>query len=68
MIEDGSGRVYLMDFGIAKQGGSAAERGLTQAGVFVGTRRLRGAGADPRRRRSAPPRTSTRSAASSSSA
>jgi non-specific serine/threonine protein kinase len=34
MIEDGSGRIYLMDFGIAKQGG---ERGLTQAGVFVGT-------------------------------
>ena len=34
MIEDGSGRIYLMDFGIAKQGGS---RGLTQAGVFVGT-------------------------------
>ena len=26
-----------MDFGIAKQSGSAAERGLTQAGVFVGT-------------------------------
>ena len=23
MIEDGSGRIYLMDFGIAKQGGSA---------------------------------------------
>ena len=35
MIEDGSGRIYLMDFGIAKQGGG--ERGLTQAGVFVGT-------------------------------
>ena len=34
MVEDGSGRIYLMDFGIAKQGG---ERGLTQAGVFVGT-------------------------------
>jgi predicted ATPase/predicted Ser/Thr protein kinase/Tfp pilus assembly protein PilF len=34
MIEDGSGRIYLMDFGIAKQGGT---RGLTQAGVFVGT-------------------------------
>src|SRR6185503_15186862 len=34
MIEDGSGRIYLMDFGIAKQGGA---RGLTQAGVFVGT-------------------------------
>ena len=46
MIEDESGRIYLMDFGIAKQSGSAAERGLTQAGVFVGTRRLRGAGAD----------------------
>ena len=28
MIEDGSGRIYLMDFGIAKQGGT---RGLTQA-------------------------------------
>ena len=37
MIEDESGRIYLMDFGIAKQSGSAAERGLTQAGVFVGT-------------------------------
>src|SRR4051794_35319268 len=37
MIEDASGRIYLMDFGIAKQSGSAAERGLTQAGVFVGT-------------------------------
>src|SRR5262245_59647490 len=36
MIEDESGRIYLMDFGIAKQIGSA-ERGLTQAGVFVGT-------------------------------
>ena len=34
MIEDGSGRIYLMDFGIAKQGG---DRELTQAGVFVGT-------------------------------
>jgi non-specific serine/threonine protein kinase len=34
MVEDGSGRIYLMDFGIAKQGGA---RGLTQAGVFVGT-------------------------------
>src|SRR5215213_3303747 len=29
MIEDGSGRIYLMDFGIAKQGGTP---GLTQAG------------------------------------
>src|SRR3954452_3382043 len=37
MIEDESGRIYLMDFGIAKQSGSAAQRGLTQAGVFVGT-------------------------------
>src|SRR4051794_19689195 len=37
MIEDESGRIYLMDFGIAKQSGSAAERGLTQQGVFVGT-------------------------------
>jgi serine/threonine protein kinase len=36
MIEDESGRIYLMDFGIAKQTG-ASERGLTQAGVFVGT-------------------------------
>ena len=36
MIEDDSGRIYLMDFGIAKQSGGA-ERGLTQAGVFVGT-------------------------------
>jgi non-specific serine/threonine protein kinase len=35
MIEDESGRIYLMDFGIAKQGGG--ERGLTQVGVFVGT-------------------------------
>ena len=34
MIEDGSGRIYLMDFGIAKQGGV---RGMTQAGMFVGT-------------------------------
>src|SRR5438876_3951498 len=34
MIEDGSGRIYLMDFGIAKQGGTP---GLTRAGVFVGT-------------------------------
>jgi non-specific serine/threonine protein kinase len=34
MVEDGSGRIYLMDFGIAKQ---SRERGLTQAGVFVGT-------------------------------
>src|SRR3977135_1265600 len=34
MIEDGSGRIYLMDFGLAKQGG---DRGLTAAGVFVGT-------------------------------
>ena len=34
MIEDGSGRIYLMDFGIAKQG---AGRGMTQAGMFVGT-------------------------------
>jgi predicted ATPase/Tfp pilus assembly protein PilF/predicted Ser/Thr protein kinase len=34
MIEDGSGRIYLMDFGIAKQSGTP---GLTQAGVFVGT-------------------------------
>ena len=24
MIEDGSGRIYLMDFGIAKQGGAAS--------------------------------------------
>jgi non-specific serine/threonine protein kinase len=37
MIEDESGRIYLMDFGIAKQSGSTAERGLTQQGVFVGT-------------------------------
>ncbi len=36
MIEDDSGRIYLMDFGIAKQGGTG-ERGLTQQGVFVGT-------------------------------
>jgi serine/threonine-protein kinase len=35
MVEDGSGRIYLLDFGIAKQQGG--ERGLTQAGVFVGT-------------------------------
>ncbi len=34
MIEDDSGRIYLMDFGIAKQGG---DREITQAGVFVGT-------------------------------
>ena len=34
MIEEGSGRIYLMDFGIAKQGG---EKGMTQVGVFVGT-------------------------------
>jgi predicted ATPase len=34
MIEDGSGRIYLMDFGIAKQSGV---RGMTQAGMFVGT-------------------------------
>jgi serine/threonine-protein kinase len=34
MIEEDSGRIYLMDFGIAKQGGTP---GLTQAGVFVGT-------------------------------
>jgi non-specific serine/threonine protein kinase len=34
MIEDGSGRIYLMDFGIAKQGSA---RGMTQAGMFVGT-------------------------------
>lgn len=34
MIEDGSGRIYLMDFGIAKQSGA---RGMTQAGMFVGT-------------------------------
>jgi serine/threonine-protein kinase len=34
MIEDGSGRIYLMDFGIAKQRGAA---GMTQAGMFVGT-------------------------------
>jgi non-specific serine/threonine protein kinase len=34
MIEESSGRIYLMDFGIAKQGG---ERDLTAAGVFVGT-------------------------------
>src|SRR2546423_5564186 len=34
MIEDGSGRIYLMDFGIAKQGGTP---GMTQAGMFVGT-------------------------------
>ena len=34
MIEEGSGRIYLMDFGIAKQGG---EKGMTQAGAFVGT-------------------------------
>jgi non-specific serine/threonine protein kinase len=34
MIEDDSGRIYLMDFGIAKQSG---EREITQAGVFVGT-------------------------------
>jgi predicted ATPase/tRNA A-37 threonylcarbamoyl transferase component Bud32 len=36
MIEDDSGRIYLMDFGIAKQT-AGVERGLTQAGVFVGT-------------------------------
>jgi predicted ATPase/predicted Ser/Thr protein kinase len=35
MIEDGSGRIYLMDFGIAKQGGR--ERGMTEAGMFIGT-------------------------------
>jgi predicted ATPase/predicted Ser/Thr protein kinase len=34
MIEDDSGRIYLMDFGIAKQSGA---RGMTQAGMFVGT-------------------------------
>jgi predicted ATPase/Tfp pilus assembly protein PilF len=34
MIEDSSGRIYLMDFGIAKQSGA---RGMTQAGMFVGT-------------------------------
>jgi non-specific serine/threonine protein kinase len=34
MIEDSSGRIYLMDFGIAKQSGV---RGMTQAGMFVGT-------------------------------
>jgi predicted ATPase len=34
MIEDGSGRIYLMDFGIAKQ---THQRGLTQEGSFVGT-------------------------------
>jgi predicted ATPase/predicted Ser/Thr protein kinase len=34
MIEEGSGRIYLMDFGIAKQGSA---RGMTQAGMFVGT-------------------------------
>src|SRR5207248_1256554 len=34
MIEDGSGRIYLMDFGIAKQRGA---RGMTQDGSFVGT-------------------------------
>src|SRR5262249_26231842 len=34
MIEDGSGRIYLMDFGIAKQ---TRQRGLTQEGSFVGT-------------------------------
>ncbi len=43
MIEDGSGRIYLMDFGIAKQGGDArahAGRRLRRHG------RLRRAGAD----------------------
>jgi predicted ATPase/Tfp pilus assembly protein PilF len=34
MIENSSGRIYLMDFGIAKQSGA---RGMTQAGMFVGT-------------------------------
>jgi len=34
MIEDGSGRIYLMDFGIAK---SRGDREMTAAGVFVGT-------------------------------
>jgi predicted ATPase/predicted Ser/Thr protein kinase len=34
MIEDASGRIYLMDFGIAKQSGV---RGMTQVGMFVGT-------------------------------
>src|SRR5438105_3288871 len=34
MIEDGSGRIYLMDFGIAKQRGA---RGMTVDGSFVGT-------------------------------
>jgi predicted ATPase/Tfp pilus assembly protein PilF len=36
MIEDESERIYLMDFGIAKQAGGGA-RGMTQAGMFVGT-------------------------------
>jgi non-specific serine/threonine protein kinase len=34
MIEDGSGRIYLMDFGIAKRRGTA---GMTVDGSFVGT-------------------------------
>ena len=34
MIDDASGRIYLMDFGIAKQ---ARTSGLTQTGLFVGT-------------------------------
>lgn len=35
MIEADSGRIYLTDFGIAKA--KTAERGLTEAGTFVGT-------------------------------
>lgn len=35
MIESGSGRIYLTDFGIAKQGGGPDE--LTRPGAFVGT-------------------------------
>ncbi len=34
LLEDGGGRVYLTDFGIAKRAGA---RGLTRTGFFVGT-------------------------------
>ena len=53
MIEDGSGRIYLMDFGIAKRA-AARERGLTQAGRLrrhASTTRRR---SRSRRRRSRP--------------
>ena len=57
---------YLADFGLTKHASSAA--GLTQPGMFVGHAGLQRARGDPRRagRRRAP--TSTRSAASSSTA